>query len=155
MYRFLLLIGLILPVGCSQWYVRTEIRAFQKAAVRIPNDMEVIQNGKLLDSVTPVQSYKIKFVIYYSSKGCASCNINHLNDLDTLFSLKRDGLFSPVVIFAPEAQKYKELLQNLRVQAYSFPICIDKSNEFQQFNKNLPADTRFHSFYWIKRIMLF
>lgn len=132
-------------IGCSRWRVHKEIEMFTKTAIRIPDDMDVIQNG-LLDSCVRPLPYKIKLIVYYTSKGCSSCNIGHLGDLEEFFNLKHGDSYSPVVIFAPEAQKYHELVHSLKLQAYPFPIYIDKNGSFERLNTNLPADTRYHTF---------
>lgn len=137
---------IVLTPSCTQWRIKKEIESFSKTPIHIPVDMEVIQDGIISNSTAKSFAYKIKLVIYYTSAGCMSCNINHLSDLEDVFSLRHNGMFSPIVIFSPDTQAYKELIRNLKLQAYPYPIFIDKNNMFQQLNRSLPSDTRFHNF---------
>lgn len=62
-----------------------------------------------------------------------------------LFELEPEN-FTPVIIMGSNDMKYDEIVTNLRLQAYSFPVYIDKKDEFPALNPNIPREPRFHTF---------
>lgn len=136
----------IFIISCSQQRIKKEIELFCKNPIQIPDNMNVIQDGILIDSVSKIFLYKIKLIIYYGPGGCTSCNVSRLIDIDPIHELSDGTSFSPIVIYSPNCHQYNELIKNLKLYRKKFPIVIDKYDQFQQKNTNFPEDTRYHTF---------
>ena len=149
-YRKILLLNfVILIASCSQWRIKNEIESFSKEAIRLPTDLEIVQDGVVLpDSLKQTLTNPVKLILYFSANRCTSCVIKGLRDYDKIFALKVENQFSPLIIFSPRdrAQEYKALITDLKLQSLPYPIYIDKHDEFQQLNTKLPEDTRYHIF---------
>lgn len=135
--------------SCSTCRIKNEIESFCKDAIRLPAQLEMIQDGIVIpDSMNLPITTPIKLIIYFPTDRCTSCVIGKLGEYETIFRLKVKGLFSPIIIFSlkENAREYKILTSNLKFQSLPYPIYIDKHNEFQQLNKKLPEDSRYHAF---------
>ena len=138
---------IIISTSCTHWKTQRDIKDFRTTVIKMPSKSEMIQNGKhVIDTCIQPNTPKIKLIVYYASEGCVSCNVNHLDNWEDLFRLGPRNLFSPIIIFSPNAEQYETLINSLKLQGFHFPIYIDKNNIFQQLNKKLPADTRYHIF---------
>lgn len=147
--KALLLCLVIFVASCSQWRIKSEIESFSKESIRLPTDLEIVQDGVVLpDSLKQTMTNPIKLVLFFSADRCTSCVIGRLGDYEKIFSLRAENQFSPIIIFSPkeDPREYKTLITDLKIQSLPYPIYIDKHNKFQQENPKLPEDTRYHTF---------
>nr|WP_195458329.1 hypothetical protein [Alistipes sp. D31t1_170403_E11] len=144
--RLIIILIWIFFVGCSQRQVRKELELLNMTAIYIPSNMEIVQNGQLSDSLPKKIVNDIKLVIYNTSDGCTPCRVSHLYDFEKLFKIDSQKRFAPIIIFAPESDKYHEVITLLEQQSFEFPVYIDKLNELRKKNTQIPSDTRFHTF---------
>lgn len=147
-YIFLLFVigGIIMFLGCSRHKVRRDLASLHNTYIHIPNNMEVVENGIMLQEYQYKHSLRPKLIFYYNNQGCNACKISHIYDLQKLFDMNDSELFDILIIVAPEVQQYEDVITQVKYQRHNFPIYIDKKNEFISINSKLPNDSRYHTF---------
>ena len=146
-YIFLLfVIGGVIFVGCSRYKIRRDLASLSNICIHIPNDMEVVENGVMLQEYQYKQSLKPKLIFYYNNQGCNACKISHIYDLYKLFDMNDSESFDILIIVAPAVQQYEDVITQVKYQRHCFPIYIDKKNEFISMNSKLSNDSRYHTF---------
>lgn len=149
MFRKILFFGLlVMTASCSQWRMKRQLEAFGKETILLPQDLVVVQEGVLTDSIDPGSLRPVKLVLYFSPERCTSCLTGRLEEYERLFELSETTPYSPMLLFSPgtEERAYKTLLTDLRIREMAFPVYIDPKNEFRPLNPRLPEDIRFHVF---------
>ena len=56
------------------------------------------------------------------------------------------GTFRIVTIFAPRQEEYDEVIRQLMVLDFPYPVYVDFDGSFRKANPCIPEDKRFHSF---------
>lgn len=147
-YSFLILIGVACAtlVSCSEHSrVKRIMSDFVKSEIRIPNDLECIYNGEVIEwEIDTLKHYK--FIVYYDSLDCSSCRINNLSDLLPIYGMADTSNFTPMTIFSPRRDNIEDVRMQLFMANYDFPIYLDVSGNFSTMNKCIPDDSRFHYF---------
>lgn len=132
--------------NCSRANTQQELHKFINSTINIPN-IDVVQNGILMDSLQHALPPNIKLINYYTpAKGCVSCWISHLYDIDLYLEDKINEYFTPVVIILIDENNEDEVLSQLKRQPHCYPIYIDKNKQFERKNTTLPSDYKFHTF---------
>lgn len=89
----------------------------------------------------------VRLVILFDSLECSSCEINKLfnyvSSYEKIHSIQSCQLMT---IFSPRQEEYDEVVKQLMVLNFPYPIYVDMSGSFRKINKCIPDDKRFHSF---------
>lgn len=56
------------------------------------------------------------------------------------------GTFVVMTIFSPKPEEYDEVLRNLEIREFEYPVYVDVTGSFVSSNGCIPTDKRFHSF---------
>ena len=119
--------------------------AFMGETITVPSDLVRIVDGKAsacghLPAV-PVM------VFYHDSLSCSSCQISHLADIQSIYELSDSlGTFEVMTIFSPRLEEYDQVLRDLEIREFEYPVYLDVTGSFVSPNGCIPSDRRFHSF---------
>ena len=141
----LIVFSALLCAGCAKWRIKRQMELLCKSEIRFPSGLEVVRNGRIQEHSSDRWPQQIKLVVYYAAERCSTCEINRMLVYQELFELGPEN-FTPVIIMGSNDMKYDQIVTNLRLQAYSFPVYIDKKDEFPALNPNIPREPRFHTF---------
>ena len=130
--------------GCAEQATRKMLKNFMKETIVLPDDLHSIQDRNMsTESVfkeTPV------LVIYHDSLACSTCQITHLIDNISLYERADTSAFQVVTVFSPRQEEYDEVMRQLMILDFPYPIYVDFNGSFRKRNAGIPDDTRFHSF---------
>lgn len=132
--------------SCGEYGVSRHLRDFMDSTISIPNDIQVVSERHVHQVAASIIAGS-KLVILYDSLECSSCQIGHLYDY--LWSYEKlDSIQSCqlMTIFSPRQEEYDEVVRQLMVLNFPYPIYVDMSGSFRKINKCIPDDKRFHSF---------
>jgi len=145
--KILLFVSLsVLMTSCGEYGVSRHLRDFMDSTISIPNDIQVVSERHVHQVAASIIAGS-KLVILYDSLECSSCQIGHLYDY--LWSYEKlDSIQSCqlMTIFSPRQEEYDEVVRQLMVLNFPYPIYVDMSGSFRKINKCIPDDKRFHSF---------
>ena len=136
----------VLMTSCGEYGVSRHLRDFMDSTISIPNDIQVVSERQVHQVAASIIAGS-KLVILYDSLECSSCQIGHLYDY--LWSYEKlDSIQSCqlMTIFSPRQEEYDEVVRQLMVLNFPYPIYVDMSGSFRKINKCIPDDKRFHSF---------
>lgn len=150
MYRILkYLLPLLLISACSSASneLQKKIKEFKECSIIVPDDMLILK-GRTESSADKILNDSMpKFIIYYDSLSCNSCQVSHLFELTSLYGLADSSeAFEVMTIFSPKTEEYDELMKELMVRNFDYTLFIDASGSFRRLNRDIPEDVRFHSF---------
>lgn len=148
-YRLLSLCGMFICLTIVSCTDRQKVKSlmidFMKSQIVIPNDLELIYEGKV--SKSDLTSLKPnKFIIYYDSLDCSSCRISHLVENYPLYEMADSCGFSLITIFSPRANEVEDVRLQLMLTHSPIPIYLDANASFRRQNSSIPSDMRFHNF---------
>lgn len=84
---------------------------------------------------------------YHDSLSCSSCQISHLADIQSIYELSDSlGTFEVMTIFSPRPEEYDQVLRDLEIREFEYPVYVDVTGSFVSSNGCIPSDRRFHSF---------
>ena len=134
----------LLLCGCAERQTRKIMKDFIRAEIVLPGDLHSIANRNMsTESLFP----KIPtLIIYHDSLECSTCRISHLMDYAGLYEMADTSGFQIVTVFSPRQEEYDEVLRQLMVHNFPYPIYIDFNSSFRNRNASIPEDPRFHSF---------
>lgn len=123
-------------------YVRNVLKHFESSYITFSDSLVSVKDGKI--SIKPFCPEKYCYVVYCGPDDCSICAILHMNDNNSLHhfaSIHKN--FHPIILFSPREEELSELISNLSVLCYEYPVYIDV--DFWRKN-NIPEDKRFNSF---------
>ena len=146
LHIFAITIILLLVSSCSvRQSIRQELRRFQKSKASLSLEIDAVRDRNI--GRESLQSEVMSMVMYYDSTECSQCRINHLSDCLPLYELSDSiGTFRIVTIFAPRQEEYDEVIRQLMVLDFPYPVYVDFDGSFRKANPCIPEDNRFHSF---------
>ena len=137
---------LILLTSCKEYWLSRELERFMGQAIAIPENLTVISDRNII-SLSDFEKETNALVILYDSLECSSCQIGHLYDYlwsyEKLDSIQGCQLMT---IFSPRQEEYDEVVKQLMILNFPYPIYVDMSGSFRKINKCIPDDRSFHSF---------
>lgn len=133
-------------VSCTDRHkIKSLMIDFMDSEILIPNDLELIHEGKV--SKFAITSLKPnKFIIYYDSLDCSSCRISHLVENSPLYEMADSCGYSLITIFSPRTNEIDGVKRQLIFTNSPIPIYIDTNCSFRRRNPSIPSDLRFHYF---------
>ena len=145
--KILLFVSLsVLMTSCGEYGVSRHLRDFMDSTISIPNDIHVVSERHVHHVAASIIAVS-KLVILYDSLECSSCQVGHLYDYlwsyEKLDSIQGCQLMT---IFSPRQEEYDEVVKQLMILNFPYPIYVDMSGSFRKINKCIPDDRRFHSF---------
>ena len=121
-----------------------QLQEFISNNIIIPSDIQKVSNRNI--ELCTVDSLS-KWIILIDSLQCSSCRIYHLYDFlpgyEMLDSIPDCELMA---IFSPRQEEYDEVVKQLMILNFPYPVYVDYSCSFRKLNSFIPDDTRFHSF---------
>lgn len=130
--------------ACKEYSVSRQLKAFMNYKIVMPYGIQEIseRNIKQVDL-----DNNVRLVILFDSLECSSCEINKLfnyvSSYEKIHSIQSCQLMT---IFSPRQEEYDEVVKQLMVLNFPYPIYVDMSGSFRKINKCIPDDKRFHSF---------
>ena len=138
------LLPVLLLSGCAEQKTSKTLRDFMKETIVLPDDLLSIHERNVSAApdfkATPIQ------VIYHDSLACSTCQITHLTDNLGLYERADTSSFQVVTVFSPRQEEYDEVVRQLMILDFPYPIYVDFSGSFRRRNTGIPEDVRFHSF---------
>lgn len=96
---------------------------------------------------TPFEVKDYKFIVFADSTECMSCSITKMHKWNPFCdSLLMDYDISFMYILSPVIQDYNTVREKLLHNRLSFPVFLDKNNNFAKINKNIPSASLYHVF---------
>lgn len=141
-YNALFLFPVLL--GCKEQRTRGTFSRFVQTTVNFPSRLLQVCAGTI-DTVT-IHIERPTLVVYHDRLGCSSCEISHLYNWYGLYKESDNGQFDIIKIFSPSENELPEVLQQLEILNFPYPVYIDFNNNFRCCNKKFPEDRRFHCF---------
>ena len=138
-----LLVAMILS-GCSEHRTGKILKTFMKETIVLPDDMHSIRD-RSMSSVSVFKEIPT-FVMYHDSLACSNCQIAHLIDNISLYESADTSDFQVVTVFSPRQEEYDEIMRQLMILDFPYPIYVDFNCSFRKLNAGIPEDVRFHSF---------
>ena len=138
--------GVLLPTACSRdkARLRKTLARFETVQVLIPDDMHMIQEGRLRPYQLP-DSLPI-MVVYVSPDECTECRIGHLMEYEELYRWgEESGLFQLMIVVSPRPEMMERTQDELTERKLIIPVYLDVYSEFHDRN-DIPADSRVHCF---------
>ncbi len=147
-YRIaILLLVLVFSLSCcsNNRQLAGTLRDFRKSEIKTSLEIEKVQNRGIVTCIPDLA--KARLVIYHDSLTCSNCQINHLHDKLDLYKLA-DSLdtFDVMTIFSPRDEEYDEVMKNLMLFNFPYPVYVDTYGAFRKANECIPPDERFHIF---------
>ena len=134
----------LLFYGCAEHQTKKLMKDFMRAEIVLPEDLHSVENRNMsTESVFPEIP---TLIIYHDSLECSTCRISHLMDYSGLYEMADTSGFQVVTVFSPRQEEYDEVLRQLMVHNFPYPIYIDFNCSFRNRNTAIPEDPRFHSF---------
>lgn len=133
--------------GCQRKAIATQLQEMIGQELDM-SGVYPIRNGYYCEHVEMLSDTLPSIVTYLDSTMCASCAINHLNDLNYLF----DGVgpenrpYNLLFIVTPSTGYESEVLLATRTYQGDESFFMDKDHVFLKNNPFIPSDRRFHSF---------
>ena len=142
---FVYIILLLSCAGCIESRITRELRSFQSEKIVFPSDMFAVIDRNVIEAPQP-ETDNI-FVIFYDSTECSTCQISRIYDYLSFYEESEEsGDFSIMMIFSPRYEYYSEVMEQLVILNFPFPIYIDYNGSFAKENSVIPEDRYFHSF---------
>lgn len=146
-FLYIPLLFLISSCNSTESGLRKNIRKFRECSIVVPNDMLALKGRKEINADEYINKIQPKLIIYYDSLSCNSCQVSHLFKLTALYELADSTeAFDVMTIFSQKAEEYDELMKELMIRNFYYPLFIDVDGSFRKLNQDIPEDTRFHSF---------
>lgn len=125
---------------------KNESTLVEMGKLYFPEDMQVFSTEKQLNDIDSVLSTLSKMVVWVESTKCAVCELDFLYNLNEIPKYCLDSLggkVSIMVIISTKNDETDSLINELKNSNYSFPIYIDKKNEFGEINPSVAPTTGF------------
>ncbi len=142
---FILCALALLSTGCSRQKIARQLKEFQKTEVVIPHELQKVES-RIIGNYSP-GGKTVTLVNYYDSTSCSSCRVAHLSDLIGIYELEQEyPEFQVLTIFSPQMENYDDLLAELFVSDFPYPVYVDIDAVFRKSNPQIPEDEKFHTF---------
>lgn len=145
--RFLFLVlNLCLAISCHDLEkdkLSNLVKEWDGKEIEFPSHSVFTVQGKDTINFNPFNS-TFKIVTYVDSEGCVSCKLQLFKwkeFIKEVASLNKNVSF--VFYFYPQTEN--SLLQLMDRDNFTYPVCLDTCDEFNQLN-HFPSDVRFQSF---------
>lgn len=130
---------------CEQRKVAREMKAFMETEIRFTDDIFKVKDRNVFQY--EVACSRPLMVMYFDSTDCSSCQIGHLQNYIGLFEMAdTSGLFGVVFLFSPGEEEYDNVMQQLVMLDFPYPLYIDYGCSFGRENRAIPEDDRYHCF---------
>lgn len=125
--------------------LRKLFEEFEDSQIVVPCDMTIIRDGKVLQDQTCAEG--LLFIVYVGPEECSSCKVAHLSDYNDLFK-RGDGPypFTVMIILSPPAEEMGNVMEQLILSRYYYPVFIDTNSDFANSNNSIPSNPIFHCF---------
>jgi len=135
----------IFLTGCINADLSKQLRRLYNTQINSCTKLEQVYQRNI--SSQEAKIYPCKLIIYYDSLQCSSCGIQRLYDKIDLYELA-DSLdaFDVMTIFSPKEEEYDNVMKELMLFDFPYPVYVDTYGEFRRTNPDIPADLRFHTF---------
>lgn len=139
-----LLVSMLLLCCCGD-DVSSKMRSMIENRVELPSNLGVAWGDTAQNSTVSLRPPL--FVVHIDSMDCSSCLIPRLVRFEGIYaeSLRLEN-YSLCVIVSPKQDEAGLVVNIVRNNKFIFPVYIDKDNQFDELNPQIPSDIRFHCF---------
>jgi hypothetical protein len=108
----------------------------------------VITNGEKDSLHFDISDKFARFIVYVDSLECSSCRVGRMDEYNEIIDYQDSvGVqYMPIFIFSPPERIVEDLLYQIRISYFDYPILLDENGLFPAANPHIPADSRFHTF---------
>ena len=132
-------------ISCTEYKISRQLKEFVKQTITIPSDLVAITKGEE-HVIGEVPDLPV-MIFFHDSLSCSSCQIAHLADIQSIYELSDSlGTLEVMTVLSPRPEEYDEVLRNLRLREFEYPVYVDVTGSFVSSNGCIPSDKRFHSF---------
>lgn len=143
-YWNLLLLSFI-AASCGHASLSRQLKSFSKETIVIPDELTEVRGHNVARISDDRKEFA--FITYFDSLSCSRCQINHLSDFNDFYEVADSvGVLDYLVIFSPRMEEYDELVKELVLNDFPYPVYVDYGGSFRKANACIPEDSRFHSF---------
>ena len=131
--------------SCIDYNITDVVHQMSGKTMEIPKNIVFINNA--LDTLTYSIEAKNKILVYYDSIGCLSCKLRFA-EWQKLFDEIKQFTDKFVIILIVNPKNRSDIFNvkaKMREGRFSYPVCIDSSDEFNRLN-HFPEDDRFRCF---------
>lgn len=121
------------------------LNEFRVKCVKVHVEMEQVYRRNINAQEPSVKQCQL--IVYYDSLECSSCAVRHLYDKIDLYELA-DSIesFDVLTVFSPCEEEYDEVMKELMLLDFPYPVYVDSGRNFRRTNSCIPEDRRFHTF---------
>lgn len=144
--KYIFAVLILVSCNAPHTQLKQTFDSFLGSRIVIPPFKEAIYHGQ--DSIIPFVKKKYNIIIYLDSITCSSCEISELGKWSSFMSNSMQTNTNCLFIAAQlSPQKEEEIKTLVKILKFPWPIYIDKSNRFIQYNHTtLPNNKLFHTF---------
>lgn len=144
--RIIWMVALVVTiVSCANFKIEKDLKSFMKSQLKLTDDIFLIKDRNVLMCDSCFN--KPVLVMLYDSTDCSECQINHLYDKIGFYdAAEKSGHFKIMTIFSPKESEYDDIMNQLVLLNFPYPLYIDFNGSFQKENYCIPQDKRFHCF---------
>lgn len=134
-----------LATSCGHASLSRQLKSFSKETIVIPDELTEVR-GHNVSRISDTRK-EFTFVTYFDSLSCSRCQIAHLSDYTDLYEVADSvGVLDFLVVFSPRDEEYDEVVKELVLNDFPYPVYVDYGGYFRKANASIPEDSRFHSF---------
>lgn len=143
--QVLYLLPAFLTASCGHASLAHQLKSFSKETIVIPEELTEVR-GHNVSRISDTRK-EFTFVTYFDSLSCSRCQIVHLSDFTDLYEVADSvGVLDFLVVFSPRDEEYDEVVKELVLNDFPYPVYVDYGGSFRKANACIPEDSRFHSF---------
>lgn len=87
-----------------------------------------------------------RIVVWFDAHACSTCEVKRLNGWTSVLDSFGEEAPDPIFVFSCPEDLRDEFETTIANMEYDFSIWADYQNEFELNNKQIPADSRYHTF---------
>lgn len=141
----MIMISVLAVSGCLDRQISEVIRKFKSSTITFTDDIFIIKER----NVYQYEDHRDKFimVMLHDSTACSLCHLSHLNDyLHFYEEADSTGLFEIMMLFSPRDEDYANVMEQIEMLNFPYPLYLDFGGSFMESNPDIPADPRFRCF---------
>lgn len=133
-------------LGCTKQKIAKMVKNTIGQTVSYPSDLFYIEGAD--KRYVSLEHPEMTLLVWFDSTECSSCKLKGMSMFQGMMSYCRDTL-GPIDIkflFSPLPEKVDDIAEMALDMAIDYPIFIDVSNKFKEYNKFIPDHFNYHSF---------
>lgn len=128
--------------------MQEQFKMLQSFPINISDDFQIVTSEKEDSLHLDIAGKSARLIVYVDSLECSSCRVGRMYEYNEIISF-RDTIgeqYLPIFIFSSPKHIVEELLYQIKISYFDYPILLDEKGLFPAANPHIPADSRFHTF---------